>query len=136
MTDVVPIANYRTHLEAEVAAKLLEAAGVPYVINSQEGMLHGPMGDGATILVRAADADLARQALGDEVAAAPPQVLCVGRFADPAEAERARAALVDEGVPALVAVEPGDGARHALFVPAVHGARARKLLDRRDGGAA
>jgi hypothetical protein len=63
MTDTIAIANYRTRLEADVAARLLDAAGIPYVINSDEAMQHGPLSVGATVLVRPADAELAREAL-------------------------------------------------------------------------
>ncbi len=51
MKETVPVANYRTKVAADLAAALLEAAGIPYVIQSSEGMLHGPINPGATILV-------------------------------------------------------------------------------------
>ena len=63
MTDTTAVANYRTRLEADVASRFLDAAGIPYVINSDEAMVHGPLSVGATILVRPADAELAREAL-------------------------------------------------------------------------
>ena len=63
MTDTIAIANYRTRLEADVAAHFLDAAGIPYVINSDEAMQHGPLSVGATILVSSADAEPAREAL-------------------------------------------------------------------------
>lgn len=66
MITTVAVANFRTQLEAEVAAKALEAADIPYVIQSAEGMAHGPIFPGATIRVRAEDAEAAHEALGDE----------------------------------------------------------------------
>ena len=51
MHDLVPIANYRTKLEAKMAAGLLDKAGIPCLIQSTEGILHGPLSPGATILV-------------------------------------------------------------------------------------
>jgi hypothetical protein len=63
MTDTTAVANYRTRLEADVAARFLEAAGIPCVINSDEAMQHGPLSVGATILVSATDAERAREAL-------------------------------------------------------------------------
>ena len=61
----ISIANFRTKLDAEIAGGLLDNAGVPYIIQSQEGMLHGPIMPGATILVSAEDEDQARQILSD-----------------------------------------------------------------------
>ena len=63
MTETVPVANYRTKLEAEFAAGALAAASIPYVIQSMEAILHGPLGPGATILVRAEHAARARELL-------------------------------------------------------------------------
>lgn len=51
MDSPVPIANYRTKAEAEMAGGLLDGAGIPYLIQSTEGILHGPINPGATILV-------------------------------------------------------------------------------------
>ena len=61
----VPIANFRTKLEAEAAAGLLAHEGIPYLIQSQEGMAHGPMSPGATLYVARAHEELAREALGE-----------------------------------------------------------------------
>lgn len=63
MTDTVRVANYHTRLEAELAARSLDGAGIPYVIESAEGMLHGPFGPGASILVRSDQAASARDVL-------------------------------------------------------------------------
>jgi hypothetical protein len=64
MTDTtVAVADFRTRLDAEVAAQVLDVAAIPYVINSDEGMLHGPLSGGTTILVRAQDADRAKRLL-------------------------------------------------------------------------
>ncbi len=64
MTDTVQVASFRTRLDAELAAHALDALGIPYVINSAEGMGSGPLGPGAILLVRAADAELAREIFG------------------------------------------------------------------------
>lgn len=130
MTDILPIANFRTRLEAEVAARALDGASVPYVINSQEGMLHGPLGDGATILVRAADVELARQVLAGEPSSSPPQVARVATCPGTAAAERVRAALAAAGIPALSTGDPADATsdRQIVFVPAQQAARARRVI--------
>lgn len=62
--DPIAVANYRTRLEAEVASNVLTANGIPFVIQSAEGMLYGPMPAGATLLVREEHAALARELLG------------------------------------------------------------------------
>lgn len=66
MKDPIAIANFRTKLEAETAATILANNGIPYLIQSQEGMMHGPMGVGATIFVTEADAKRARLVLFGE----------------------------------------------------------------------
>jgi hypothetical protein len=63
MKDVVKLANFRTKIEAEAAAVLLKNAGIPYLIQSAEGMLHGPLFPGATIYVAAQAAAHAREVL-------------------------------------------------------------------------
>lgn len=65
MSTRISIANFRTKLDAEIAAGLLDNAGVPYIIQSQEGMLHGPIVPGATILVSHEDEDQVRRILSD-----------------------------------------------------------------------
>ena len=73
MHGPVPIANFRTKIEAEMAGTLLDNAGIPYVIQSTEGILHGPINPGATILVSGeAEAD-ARVVLGKPPAADQPE---------------------------------------------------------------
>jgi hypothetical protein len=64
MEDLVEIANFKTKMEAEAAAVLLQNEGIPYLIQSQEGMLHGPFFPGATILVVPELAEEAREVLG------------------------------------------------------------------------
>ncbi len=64
MHDPVAIANFRTKLEAEMAAGLLDNAGIPYLIQSTDGILYGPMSPGATILVGETVAFHARVVLG------------------------------------------------------------------------
>jgi hypothetical protein len=64
MEDLVKIANFATKVEAEAAAGLLENEGIPYIIQSQEGMLTGPLFPGATIHVAPDDAERAREIFG------------------------------------------------------------------------
>jgi hypothetical protein len=64
MNDAVKLANFRTKTEAEAAAGLLKNAGIPYLIQSAEGMLHGPLFPGATIYVAPELLDEARDVLG------------------------------------------------------------------------
>lgn len=59
----VTVANFRTRLDAEMASQLLAGHGIPFVIQSAEGMLHGPLSPGASILVRPDQADAARAIL-------------------------------------------------------------------------
>lgn len=59
------VANFRTKLEAETAAGLLEEARIPYLIQSSEGMLYGPLPPGATLYVAGENADRARAILCD-----------------------------------------------------------------------
>jgi Putative prokaryotic signal transducing protein len=61
----VPVANFRTKMGAEMAAGLLQEREIPYVIQSTEGILHGPIMPGATILVPASAVEEARQILAD-----------------------------------------------------------------------
>lgn len=63
--DLVKIANFRTKAEAEIAAGVLENEGIRYLIQSQEGMLYGPLTPGASILVSAEDAEHARELIGE-----------------------------------------------------------------------
>jgi hypothetical protein len=130
VTDVIPIANFRTRLEAELAARLLEGAAVPYLINSPEGMAHGPLADGATLLVRAEDVELAREVLGTVPPTATARVVRIATCPDAAASGRVREALQAAGISALstaVRDDPG-GERHAVFVPAAHAARARRVI--------
>lgn len=66
MKNPVFVANYRTRLEAELASKLLIAAGIPFLLQSGEGMLYGPLPAGSSILVRQEDAERARHILREE----------------------------------------------------------------------
>lgn len=59
----VAVANFRTRLDAEMASQFLRRQEVPFLIQSAEGMLHGPIAPGASILVRADQADEARRIL-------------------------------------------------------------------------
>jgi hypothetical protein len=129
VTDIIPIANFRTRLEAELAARLLDGVAVPYLINSPEGMAHGPMVDGATILVRAEDVELAREVLSAPDAAGRARVVRIATCPSADASVRVREALQAAGIPSLsTAVDGGTGERHAVFVPVAHAARARRVI--------
>jgi hypothetical protein len=64
MTELHPLGNFRTTLEAEVVAGLLREAKIPYLIQSGEGTGVVPMCGGATILVRTLDLVDAAKVLG------------------------------------------------------------------------
>jgi hypothetical protein len=49
--ETVVVATFRTRLDAEIAAGLLQEAGIPYVIQSAEGIGVGPLPPGASLLV-------------------------------------------------------------------------------------
>lgn len=127
MTDTVAVANYRTRLEADVATRFLDAAGIPYVVNSAEGMLYGPLGTGATILVRAADADLAREALlmGRESGGDSRGATLIARLPDSAGEHRTLEVLREGGVPVLLRAEAG---YVEVWVRREHADRAARLL--------
>ncbi len=74
MESPVQIANYRTKLEAEIAGGILDSAGIPYLIQHTQGILHGPLGPGATILVSPHLAVHARATLGEAVELPPLDV--------------------------------------------------------------
>lgn len=64
MDDAVVVANFRTKLEAELAAGLLREAGIPCVVQSAEGIGMGPLPFGASILVHRDQVRNARSVLG------------------------------------------------------------------------
>lgn len=66
MSEHVAVANFRTKMEAEIAAEVLSKEDIPYLIQSQEGMLHGPLYPGATLFVAAEHAARAREIIPDE----------------------------------------------------------------------
>ncbi len=61
----VVIANFRRHLDAELAAQHLTNHGIPFVIRSSEGMLLGPIPPGADLLVHPDQVSRAREVLRD-----------------------------------------------------------------------
>ena len=63
--NLVTVANFQARWEAESASGLLLAADIPYVIQSREGAGLGPGPAGSSLLVRAEDAERARQVLDD-----------------------------------------------------------------------
>ncbi len=130
MSDTVPIANFRTRMEAEVAAGLLLAGEIPYVIQSAEGMLHGPLGPGATIFVREDDVGEARELLdgsdpGPEEERA--RAVLVASTATAEDADGTIKRLDGVGIPYLTR---SAGGRHSLhvFVRSEHADRARRVL--------
>jgi len=131
--STVVVASYRTRLEAELALRLLEAMDIPCVINSAEGMLHGPLAPGATVSVRTGDAGLAREVLAENVDAEPPsQAACAARCPTPEDAARVAGVLRDAGIPAFERVGGDTEERQTrdVFVRRAHAERARILLDR------
>ena len=54
-------------MEAETVATVLANNGIPCLIQSQEGMMHGPLGTGATIFVAEADAERAREVIDPDL---------------------------------------------------------------------
>ena len=64
MSDLQAIGNFRTVVEAEVAAGLLREAEIPYLIQSAEGIGLLPVTGGATLLVRPDDFAQAARVLG------------------------------------------------------------------------
>ena len=66
MTDPVSVKNYQNKAYAEIAAGLLRNADIPYVIQSAEGMMHGPIFGGATILVAKENLERAKEILDTE----------------------------------------------------------------------
>ncbi|MBI4499663.1 MAG: hypothetical protein HY700_00740 [Gemmatimonadetes bacterium] len=64
MSELHAIGNFRTMVEAEIAAGLLREADIPYLIQSAEGVGVVPMPGGATILVRPNDFPVAVRVLG------------------------------------------------------------------------
>lgn len=131
MTDVIPIANFRTRLEAEMAGQLLDGAAVPYVINSPEGMAHGPLGNGATIMVRAEDVELAREVLSPPETGGPPRVVRIATCPTTEAAKRVRQALQAAGIVSLSTLTPDDSegeGRHGVFVSMAYAARARRVI--------
>jgi hypothetical protein len=72
MDAPVAIANYRTKLEAETAAGVLAAEKIPYLIQSGEGAMVGPLSPGATLFVTRENAERARTLL-EESGLTPPE---------------------------------------------------------------
>lgn len=132
MSDVIPIASFRTRLEAELAARLLEGAAVPYVMNSSEGMLHGPLAGGTTLLVRAEDVELAHEVLGSRDRMAPLHIIRVTTCTTREAAARVRRALARAGLAALSSEYTGTdkATRHAVYVASHHADRARRVVQR------
>lgn len=132
MTETVPVGNYRTKLEAEFAATILAGADIPYVIQSMEGLLSGPLGPGATILVRAEQAAEARELL-ESLKTEPMgrgRAVRLTRCAGQTDADALQTRLEAAGIPFFVRTD----APLEIYVSREHAARARKLL--RTGDAA
>jgi len=77
----------------------LKGAEIPYLIQSAEGMLHGPFGPGATILVRPDHADEARELLTQQPERSPgAPVALIGAYATQQEAEAVSAKVRAAGI--------------------------------------
>lgn len=59
----IAIGNFRTKLDAEIAGGVLTNEEIPHLIQSAEGMLHGPIPTGATIYVSSDVAERAKKLL-------------------------------------------------------------------------
>ena len=130
--ETVAIANYRTHMEAEVAAGFLVNAAIPYLIQSAEGMLHGPFGTGATILVRAEHAALARGILVDDdsdTESTAPRAVRIASFATGEDAQGAMRRLDDAGLRYLTKTMER-ASRLDIFVRREHADRALRIIRR------
>jgi nucleotide-binding universal stress UspA family protein len=137
VTETVQVASYRTQLEAELAARLLEGLDIPYVINSLEGMAYGPFAPGAMILVRAEDAELAREALtAAERGDGEPHVVRLGPPVSEHVARVISETLRRAGIQVLTRSSAGEGTpgEIAVFVRRDQADDARLLLEgmRRD----
>ncbi len=130
MHDPHPVANYRTKLEAEVAAGFLQTEGIPFVIQSAEGMLHGPLGAGATILVRVEDVAEARAILlGEDEHDEPPpsRTVKVASSGDPEAIEMLRGRLDRGGIKSLARI---DLSSTSVYVRREDASRSMALLAR------
>jgi len=61
---LVEAVSFLTRAEAELAGAFLRAADIPHLIQSAEGMMHGPLPAGAHVLVWEDDLPRALEALG------------------------------------------------------------------------
>lgn len=61
--ETAVVATFRTRLDAEIAAGLLQDAGIPYVIQSAEGIGVGPLPPGTSLLVARERLEEARMVL-------------------------------------------------------------------------
>jgi hypothetical protein len=69
----VTIARFRTRLDAEIAGGLLKAAGIPFLVQSPEGMGLGPLSQGTSLLVRQDQAVRARRLLEEAGVVGDPE---------------------------------------------------------------
>jgi hypothetical protein len=139
MTDTVSVASFRTRIEAEVAAQVLENLGIPCVVNSPESMACGPLGTGTVILVRAEDAELAREALTvDQALDVEPRVVRLGPDLPADEARTLSDALRRASIQVLTRTswsDEGTDPRVSVFVRRDQAEDARQVLERmRKGG--
>jgi hypothetical protein len=63
--EAIPVANFASDAEAEMAAALLQRAGIPFIIRSGKTAGIQTRPGGADLLVRSQDYEEARQVLGD-----------------------------------------------------------------------
>ena len=136
MTDTVIVASFRTRAEAELAALALDGAGIPYLIQSAEGMLHGPLGPGADIRVPRGAEEEARDLLADVAdepasgADQPPRrLVALGTWKE-ADLDGVLARLDDADVPYVIEHPHGDTAHCTVFVRREHQLPAGRALRR------
>lgn len=136
MPDTVTVASFRTRAEAELAALALEGAGIPYLIQSAEGMLHGPLGPGADIRVPRSAESAARDLLSDVTAgdAAEPELpprrlVALGTWSE-ADLTSILARLDAASVPYVVEHDADDLTGRTVFVRREHQLPAGRALKR------
>lgn len=130
MSDTVIVADFRTRAEAELAAKSLDGAGIPYVIQSAEGMLHGPFPPGAQIRVLAQDEEAARDVLADLTGDRPPsrkRLVALGTYEQDG-LDQAVARLEAAEIPYVVEHPDAGSARWVLYVRREHQIPAGRVL--------
>ena len=135
MHETVVVASFRTRAEAELAALSLNGAGVPFLIQSSEGMMHGPFAPGAEIRVPASAAAAARDLLQDVTdasalgAEAPRRLVALGTYPE-SELGSIVERLDAVHVPYVIEHPEGDATSCVVFVRREHQLPAGRAIHR------